>query len=610
MRRNRGQAAPQWEEVPADLEYIHCEDTIKAIWPPVRNAIQRKLGETANGSEKVNAGYYYCLSIAKALTYPTGCANLYEGAEMIFSAVYDILSSLRITNGKLSIQMGIDKGADGKPGGARKRPFERGQDGTDMEIGEDEGLQSPQSKAAKLDSSAGASAAPTAAPKEAKRPPAVPFRWEDPLETIQGLRYKRLKIPYTRGENKAPWTVPTDKYNAATQFCNWRENAELGVMCIPMTELIKSVVYILKAGDTVSPELRDKDKGIQLSDMDRKYIAIVQGLGRMSDGATRYESLMYSKHVHIYGTHKFPPTYGFLTLRGSKLSKVQLTKFATSQDAGTILRAIGLMNGKKKKKNAAPDKKAEDNKRRQLVAALYNRCIHPAQQYIVKQLLKKDFSEREAVMLLIRSWLVAKPKANACFIAPLAYWDGSNSGNYETVVDMFMNRVPDVKTAFPQLPWLSLTMMVYEDIGVISASLGEKLNVRSQYTNTTTRFAKSRTYSIAVKPQWVFPPLKGSPSDAGNVTTLSVGGVTARIERENKDRIDPDALLADEAYASVDAAMTALKLLISKGPTRTEVSGQTRAYPKNSAGVIDWENPENNKKVETLGGSFMTGSIM
>ena len=124
-------------------------------------------------------------------------------------------------------------------------------------------------------------------------------------------------------------------------------------------------------------------------------IYINKSLGRFDDQANRFHGLLYHSTVGIFGQIRTQPAWGWLTWRGEKLSRNQQIKYATSLDAGNILRAIGTIRGQLKQQSTVEGR----NKLDRLTSELVKRCVLPAQKYIAKKLGDLSWNANKPVIL-------------------------------------------------------------------------------------------------------------------------------------------------------------------------------------------------------------------
>jgi hypothetical protein len=173
-----------------------------------------------------------------------------------------------------------------------------------------------------------------------------------------------------------------DRFTSVAAFKAWETRA------VPSTEVIylsghelAALVMTLISRDLNAGKVTAGGENL---DMAKKWDLVVQGLGRYSDIANRHEAILYPKRTSLWGRVKTDVNVnGWLTMRGSCLSQAQLTKYASSLDAGNVLKAISVQKGQiarpRQKTNQATDKSAKEKLGR-LVKVLKNMLIHPAQK--------------------------------------------------------------------------------------------------------------------------------------------------------------------------------------------------------------------------------------
>ncbi len=125
------------------------------------------------------------------------------------------------------------------------------------------------------------------------------------------------------------------RLTGCTQLNAWisRPQQTQCVMSVPLWDVAPVVYHCME----IDPHL-----GGPGADLSQKFEYIIQGLGRYSDLANRFEGLMFSGEKSLFGRIKAPMSWGWLVWRGSKLSQSQLTKYALSLDAGNILKVIAM----------------------------------------------------------------------------------------------------------------------------------------------------------------------------------------------------------------------------------------------------------------------------
>ena len=210
----------------------------------------------------------------------------------------------------------------------------------------------------------------------------------------------------------------------------------------------------------------------------QKWNLVIQGMGRFTDVANRFDSIMYPKMISVWGSVKVPESAGWLTMRGSKCSRSLLVKYATSLDAGNLLKAIAVQRGHYTSNRKGDNQALIKTKLTHLVKAMKKLVIHPAQKYFMEQVLvKSNEFNRAEVMTFVNSLLVAKPKRNVVFAAPIAYWDPkiSAANDWKDQIVMYDRRRTEVFCSFPQMPVISMMMCPYEDERVFHFITGVKM---------------------------------------------------------------------------------------------------------------------------------------
>ena len=321
------------------------------------------------------------------------------------------------------------------------------------------------------------------------------------------------------------------------------------------------------------------------------WSAIQQSLGRFADQANRFQGLLYHSTVGIFGQIRTQPSWGWLTWRGEKLSRNQQIKYATSLDAGNILRAIGTIRGQWKQQSTIEGR----NKLDRLTSELVKRCVFPAQQYIAKKLGDLNWTADKPVILkLIISWVVVKPRMCSVFLCPAAFWDNTGMKGWRGHIEMYIKNLSWVKTSFPQLPIISMCSLAFEDVGVIAKIFDASVKLRKDYNNTSARYYKDHSLGSASEMKWIAPPLKVSPSGGFEEDKIFLSGVTIRHSRQNRDNVDFKTLLSMETYASVDDALQAINSRITEGSASFKVRSARESWRLDAQGHFDW-----NQTIET-----------
>ena len=243
------------------------------------------------------------------------------------------------------------------------------------------------------------------------------------------------------------------------------------------------------------------------------------------------------------------------------MSRNQQIKYATSLDAGNILREIGTIRGQLKQQSTVEGR----NKLDRITSELVKRCVLllllllPAQKYIAKKLGGLSWNADKPVILkLIILWVVVKPRMCSVFLCPAAFWDNTGMKGWRGHVEMYVKNLTWIKTGFSQLPIISMCSLAFEDIGVISKKIDTSVKLRKDNNNTSARYYKDYSLGSASDMKWIAPPLKGSPSCGFEEDEIFVSGVTIRHNRPNKDNVDFKTLLSMETYASIDDALQAI----------------------------------------------------
>jgi len=512
--------------------------------------------------EKQWTGFEFLMRTTKSIAYALGAGYSYEGSEDVADAVYNVAAGSTFVNGSLLYKAPPIRGAEaqGDVAGAVK-----------------------------------------------EKPKAVGIPYANPVFTNALNRNVTIRILVSSAE------VKTKEKYMENYETTWKEGNGLSQIAkkTPCKLIVKTSLLVQMFGICL-----DRDKKVRTADLIKKkeaitvgekWQAVVQGLGRFSDLANRLDGLLYQKNVSIWGQMQSEPAFGWLVWRGSKLSKNQLVKYANSLDAGNQLKAIGVQRGQlAKKKMTNATRVIATNKLRKLSKKLAERCIHGAQKYIVRKLGDANHEvSHTAIKQLIASFAFDKPKMETRFQCPVAYWDNSGQQGWKGQIEMMVKNYKQVLCAYPQLPWISCMSLPYEDLGIVQEILGERPFTRAEYAETTAKHFSSKTLSCAKMIKVVFPPMKGSPSGATEDAQTIVGGVACRIERQNEDIINVEAMKVFEKYASVEEAGGKLIDRMGQGKAQREVIGENTAYKikVNAAKTCTWTEVPGHR-VTTTGGNF------
>jgi len=564
----------------------------------------KSAGATAEGKKWSTQGDFFLTSSSNAIGAALGLSNSFEGMEDLQQVLAKLFNDYYYVRGQKKYYFKVLRDGKKKSVAERKRPAEEMDDDDDeVMLAEPEASTSAtpaaQPPAKKVKTTVETSIKVKAPPKAKKgkfvkvykKPkedgPLTIEAKEDLGDPDPAIKNRDFYLRAVGNPGKANATYLNRNTDAATKT-TYKADAGRISFTIKVTAwtLHKFINHVLLGASPLRTNILEKMADATPEERAEEIWSEIQKhLGQFIVQAYRLASLLYDrkKGIPVYGKMCTPVAANWLAVDGAFVNKRELVRQAVNLGPGNQMKSLAWLNSYVKR---VPGDEGAVRKRSRISGALENSLLHPAQKYLARSLGRKSEKNKFEVAharALISSMCVIKPKMKKKFYVPLAYFDGGSPNTWQGHIEMFLRRLNNVFTADPQLPIILMMNLGFENAGIVDFALGQTMTTRSEMKDVGVHYYPQKTVKNALAPQRVFPPLVGSASDSQYSNSMFISGSAVRVQCVNKDRFSPEALIANEDYASCEAAAKVLMDIIRKSggvnPTeKTDMKGANTYY--------------------------------